>query len=99
MQAARSAQINRVTKESTFIKENTLTSCSFNMADISMSSLAASNWFTLDIEIGIMTCTSKKRFHPTSTLYACNHHAHSDRQITKLLFYLRVSEHSIDKKN
>lgn len=40
----------------TFIKEKILTNCSFNMADISMSSLAASNWLTLDIEIGILAC-------------------------------------------
>jgi hypothetical protein len=31
----------------------TLTSCSFNMADISTSSRAASNWFTLEIATGI----------------------------------------------
>lgn len=42
----------KVTHNRTFIKENTLTNCSFNMADISTSSLAASTWLTLDIEIG-----------------------------------------------
>jgi len=60
MQAEKSIHITGISKESTFIKENTLTSCSFNMADISTSSLAASNWFTQDIEIGIMTCTRKR---------------------------------------
>lgn len=45
-----------ITQYSTFIKEKTLTNCSFNMADISMSNLAASNWLTLDIEIGIDDC-------------------------------------------
>jgi Ca2+/Na+ antiporter len=49
-----------ITEESTFIKENTLTSCSFNIADISTSSLAASNWLTLDIVIGIMVCIETK---------------------------------------
>lgn len=45
----------------TFINEKTLTNCSFNMADISMSSLPASNWLTLDMEIGIIDC--KRFFH------------------------------------
>jgi hypothetical protein len=79
MQASSNTKISKVNKASTFIKENTLTSCSFNMADISTSSLAASNWFTLDIEIGIMTCVRKKMaLHPKlSVLRACNckHHA------------------------
>lgn len=43
-------------RKDTFIREKTLTNCSFNMADISMSNLAASNWLTLDIEIGIIDC-------------------------------------------
>lgn len=47
------ALINTQYKRYTFIKVKTLTSCSFNMADISTSSLAASTWFTLEIEIGI----------------------------------------------
>ena len=39
----------------TFITEKTLTNCSFNMADISISSLPASTWLTLDI-VGIADC-------------------------------------------
>lgn len=49
-----------ISKGSTFTKENTLTNCSFNMADISTSSLAASNWLTLDIEIGIAICITQE---------------------------------------
>lgn len=47
-----------------FNKEKTLSNCSFNMAVISTSNLAASNWFTLDILIGILGWWEREKdFH------------------------------------
>jgi hypothetical protein len=63
-----------ITEESTFIKENTLTSCSFNIADISTSSLAASNWLTLDIVIGIMVCIYTREITTCTVIKVYDHY-------------------------
>lgn len=71
----------------TFINEKTLTNCSFNMADISMSSLPASNWLTLDMEIGIIDC--KRIFHKSKGISNDQMNKWTNKQ-TQTLSYMHV---------